>query len=653
MAVWTNSAEGGTNGTTVTTANSGGVSGNAFGLVSIGSGAALTYSTAAAYRGSLGYAISTTSAIAVYAGTGSGLGYARSRIRYYLNLGAYPSGVIQHVQVATSGGGIFYLYLSETGQISVINAAGTAVKTFPAISLNTWYRIEFIAQPNTSTSGVLRAAIYAGDSLTAIDSYASTTADAGSGTINLVNFGKLNNAQTWATGGRIDSISIDDANSTNFIGTDTYGDAVLADAPVAWWRGNGSTNDAVTGGTAGTLTNGATYGASIVPGASTQSFSLDGTDDQVAIPHTTRMQFTTALTAEAWIVPSAAALTGYRSAFSKGDSWTMEMIDGRLGVFLPTANGVQEFTGPGVVTAGQAYHWAFTYDGANVRIYQNGVQVAIAALTGAVGYNAINASIGSWNNGSSDFFAGRIGEVALYNTVLSPTRLAAHYAAGNTTSSTHQGAGTASGNVDAVGDGTIVAGPAQGAGVASTTGNAVGDGTVIPLLQGAGTATANGNAVGDGAVIALGSTGTASTAGSASGAGTAWVTNNSGEASAAVNATGEGTFFNPRDIVLYTKLTGTFTDFAGNPIEGWVILTPGIPFQLDHVNQRIVVLHERRVPLVNGSFSAMVAGNGTPDGAIWRWTCELVRNGQPRRGSVDFVIPIGTAEIDLADCTVR
>lgn len=219
------------------------------------------------------------------------------------------------------------------------------------------------------------------------------------------------------------------------------------------------------------------------------------------------------------------------------------------------------------------------------------------------------------------------------------------------TTATHQGAGSGSGNTNAVGDGTLVAGPVQGAGVGSANTDATGAGTIDALNNSvvastAANATAAGHAV-------IGSAGAASTAINATGAGTAWVTNNSGEASANFNAIASGEFFKPRDIVLYTKLTGTFVDPAGNPIEGWIILTPGIPYQLDHLNHRIVILKERRIPLVGGTFAAMVAGNGTPEGAIWRWTCELVRNGQPRRGAVDFVVPIGVPEIDLADCTVR
>jgi hypothetical protein len=61
-----NSAEGGTDAATVTTANSGGTSGDAWDSVNIPSGTTLTFATAAAYKGSRGYRITS--------GTNSGHG---------------------------------------------------------------------------------------------------------------------------------------------------------------------------------------------------------------------------------------------------------------------------------------------------------------------------------------------------------------------------------------------------------------------------------------------------------------------------------------------------------------------------------------------------------------------------------------------------
>jgi hypothetical protein len=84
----------------------------------------------------------------------------------------------------------------------------------------------------------------------------------------------------------------------------------------------------------------------------------------------------------------------------------------------------------GAIVAGQKYHVAGTYDGANMRLYVNGVQVASKALTGGATTSSNPVLIGSWDGGS-EFFKGVIDEVAIYRSALSATRVQAHSTAGN------------------------------------------------------------------------------------------------------------------------------------------------------------------------------------------------------------------------------
>src|SRR4051812_13728934 len=60
---FTNNAEGGTNGVTVTTSNSGAFSGDAWSATANGAGGAITFSSTGAYRGGMCYLFTQTSAL--------------------------------------------------------------------------------------------------------------------------------------------------------------------------------------------------------------------------------------------------------------------------------------------------------------------------------------------------------------------------------------------------------------------------------------------------------------------------------------------------------------------------------------------------------------------------------------------------------------
>jgi hypothetical protein len=85
-----NSAEGGSNGTTVTIANSGGSSGNAWDHLGIPTGA-FTFATAALQKGSLGYRMAPGSATTLGPYVGWNLtGWPLFRGRFYIRFSARP-----------------------------------------------------------------------------------------------------------------------------------------------------------------------------------------------------------------------------------------------------------------------------------------------------------------------------------------------------------------------------------------------------------------------------------------------------------------------------------------------------------------------------------------------------------------------------------
>jgi hypothetical protein len=72
-----------------------------------------------------------------------------------------------------------------------------------------------------------------------------------------------------------------------------------------------------------------------------------------------------------------------------------------------------------------------TYEGANWKLYRNGTQVASApAAVGPVPVNGGGWAIGSTGSGFPGEFTGAIDEVAIYDTALTPTKVATHYLIG-------------------------------------------------------------------------------------------------------------------------------------------------------------------------------------------------------------------------------
>lgn len=214
MASFTNTAEGGTDGTAVDTVNSGGGSGTAFGSVTTDSGATLTYSATAANTGALSYHHAASVSGHTYYGTGSWTS-TKGRLRFYVNFSSLVA--FQFIQTVDSNAALCYLNTTASGGFAVVNAAGTVLYSSTGkVSTGTWYRVEFIIVRGTSTStGTLQYALYSGNSTVALDSFTTSTTNAGTGTLTRFNIGKVSSGS--ACDFYIDDIAADDTAAT-FIG---------------------------------------------------------------------------------------------------------------------------------------------------------------------------------------------------------------------------------------------------------------------------------------------------------------------------------------------------------------------------------------------------------------------------------------------------
>jgi RHS repeat-associated protein len=311
-----NSAEGGTNGTTVTVANSGGASGDPFNVVTRGTGAALTFATAAAEHGSLGYSLTATS------GTGTHLdwtGYnaTSAAVRFYYNPGStLPSTTVRLLDVRNSTGTAARVLVSSSNQLIVQNAAGTTLKTFPTtLSTNTWYRIE-LGVSISATAATVNAAYYSGDSTTPADpAYSTSTANTGTANITTISIGDTSSA-TWAGTAYFDDLAAQ-PGTTSYIGsvptvpaapTSVVATAGNAAAAVSWTPPSGG-GSPITGYTVtsspGSLT-------ATTTGATTATVSglTNGTSYTFTVTATNAIGTSAASSPSAAVTPSASAPAG-------------------------------------------------------------------------------------------------------------------------------------------------------------------------------------------------------------------------------------------------------------------------------------------------------------------------------------------------------
>jgi Concanavalin A-like lectin/glucanases superfamily len=191
-----------------------------------------------------------------------------------------------------------------------------------------------------------------------------------------------------------------------------YGFAEGAGPTVADSSGNGNTGT-ISGAT---WTTQGKFGSALV---------FDGTSAVVTVPGAASLQLTTGMTLEAWVYPTVAP-AGWRAVIDKNVDRYYLMASSDQGN-RPVAGGTwaagnQNAPGPTVLAVNTWTHLAATFDGATVRLYVNGTQVASQAQT-----TPLTTSTGTLQIGGDAYwgenFAGRIDEVRIYNRALSAAEI--------------------------------------------------------------------------------------------------------------------------------------------------------------------------------------------------------------------------------------
>lgn len=213
---------------------------------------------------------------------------------------------------------------------------------------------------------------------------------------------------------------------------DGYGLEVLADAPSAWYRMHGEFINIITGHNNGLGSNSPTEVAALVSG-DPAAYSFYGPDSEFVDIAESPDPFpygNASRTIEAWIQTSATGVATpiftYGSYSGTLRNFFTILINSSNQLFWTDSVTFQAFGSAGQLNDGLVHHVVMTWDGTNIRAYDNSVEMSSSplALGAALATLAGNAWIAT--NGS-DFPTIVIDEVAVYPSVLTPTRILAHF----------------------------------------------------------------------------------------------------------------------------------------------------------------------------------------------------------------------------------
>jgi hypothetical protein len=203
---------------------------------------------------------------------------------------------------------------------------------------------------------------------------------------------------------------------------------------ISWWRAESNALDSV-GTNNGALTNGVSYTAGEVG----QSFLLDGTSGYVVIPDSPSLE-PVSVTLEAWV--KIFSTNGIQLIFAKPlgsgtfDSYGLALSNGAPLAAICDTNGFGTFLSiTNMLTLGQWYHLAYTYDGTSGQeaLYVNGAAVASANAGKSMNYDAHPLLLGAdiENGAPSYFLDGQIDEATIYNRALGANEIASIYNVGS------------------------------------------------------------------------------------------------------------------------------------------------------------------------------------------------------------------------------
>lgn len=217
MTSWSNNLNGITSGTTVTTANSGGVSGTAFTTVTVPTGGSLTAQATAAQEGATGLQIvySTTTTAGYVGWNATAAVGVRLAVSFWFQFASAPSATVGFYQTTPTAAA---LQLNSSRQI-LVNSNSGVVATSTAVTAGTWVFVQLASTVgSTTTSGRIEAKITTAAGATVLNYDSAATINTGTAAISSIAFGHPGFAAVANTFS-YDLLTADNALGTGFPGT--------------------------------------------------------------------------------------------------------------------------------------------------------------------------------------------------------------------------------------------------------------------------------------------------------------------------------------------------------------------------------------------------------------------------------------------------
>lgn len=224
---------------------------------------------------------------------------------------------------------------------------------------------------------------------------------------------------SWSDGGPRSHVIIVPENNASWLASFAPVGSVGLVAAYAFNEGIGSTSSDRSGFNNTATLAGATW---VTQGRFGSAVSFNGTSSMVTVPDSPSLRLTSAMTLEAWVFPTAVP-TRWTDVIMKGsDNYFLEATSPQ-GV-LPAAGSslTGPLFGPSTLQVNNWAHLAATYDGAQLRLYVNGVQVNSRAHTGNLPTSSGPLSFGG-DPVFGQFFPGRIDEIRIYDRALSAAEI--------------------------------------------------------------------------------------------------------------------------------------------------------------------------------------------------------------------------------------
>jgi glucose/arabinose dehydrogenase len=156
--------------------------------------------------------------------------------------------------------------------------------------------------------------------------------------------------------------------------------------------------------------------------------TFDGINDLITIVDSAALDLTAAMTLEAWVLPTANG--GWRTVILKETTSDLAYAlysdnpSARATGWTNISSSTQSVVSTSAVPLNTWTHLAVTYEGSILRFFRNGVQEATKTVSGAIVTSANPLRIGG-NLLWSEYFAGTIDEVRIYNRALAASEIQA------------------------------------------------------------------------------------------------------------------------------------------------------------------------------------------------------------------------------------